>query len=322
MESEELIMFKLLVALCLVVNFTSTAFASGTTKLVDYLISELRVTEILAMKGIKGQDAVLVNDYLSTALKALGAKKNVTPEELNNILDKLPIGSSDSKVKADLKALLSKPRNELSKDDVVQAINKLLYIADRHGKSIAITCANCVNESLALHGFDFSVKKIKGAKVKDIIENILPKDADEYHKFITTKARNAKMGDYSKPDVQVSPSEEKALATYFSILELGTPEQKKLALTIKKLSTKNGNTNLFDKVDSHKFWKIFTEEDDMSAKDLKGWTDTLNEVAERAEKENITVEQAFYKTLRKKAEGNEELTKQCDIIESKRCFFK
>lgn len=314
----------MLMVLCFVLNLSSNVRASGTTKLVDYLISEAGVLEILATKGIKGKDASLVQGYVATALKSLGAKKTITAKELNNIFQNLPSTSSDSKAREELRVLLSKSNSDISKDDVVQAINKIIILADRHGNSIAITCANCVNESLAAHGFDFSVKKIKNSKVKDILQSYIPKNADDYHKFITTHARNANMGDYTyvTPD-QVAPIEEKALATYFGILELGTPDQKKLAETIKKLSTKEGKTNLFDPKNHHKFWKIFADEgDEMSAKDLKGWTDTLNEVAARAEKENINTEEAFYKTLKDKADGNEELMSQLETLKKKRCFFK
>lgn len=317
-------MLKLIVALSFFFNLSSNVWASGTAKLVDYLISEAGVLEILATKGIKGKDASLVQSYVKIALKSLGAKKTITSKELNTIFQILPSNSSDSKIREELKILLSKSESDISKDDIVQAINKIIFLADRHGKSIAITCANCINETLTAHGFDFSIKKLKNSKVKDILESYIPKNADDYHNFITTHARNANMGDYTHvtPE-EVAPIEEKAMATYFGILELGTPNQKKLAETIKKLSTKDGKTNLFDPKNKHKFWKIFADEgDEMSEKDIKGWTETLNEVAVLAEKEDMNIEEAFYKTLKQKADGNEKLMSQLEILKKKRCFFK
>ena len=60
----------------------------------------------------------------------------------------------------------------------------------------------------------------------------------------------------------------------------------------------------------------------MSPQDMSGWTNTLNEVAVRADKDNITSEEAFYRTLKAKAQGNTYLLKQYEALKIKRCFFK
>ena len=60
----------------------------------------------------------------------------------------------------------------------------------------------------------------------------------------------------------------------------------------------------------------------MSSEDMAGWTKTLNEVADRAEKDGVPPEEAFYRTLKEKANGNEYLTKQLETLKAKRCFFK
>jgi hypothetical protein len=129
------------------------------------------------------------------------------------------------------------------------------------------------------------------------------------------------MGDYNKvAPGMVAPEEEKSLALFLELADKGTPEQKALIGSIKKLSTRNGQTNIVDAKNPHKFWKVLA--DDMSSEELSGWTKTLSDVGDRAAKDGVTAEEAFYRTLKDKAEGNEYLTKQYETLKSKRCFFK
>lgn len=67
-------MFKYLVILSLYANL---GFASGTTKLVDYIVSGSGVVELLTKNGIKSADAQQVKSYVGSALAALGAKKSI-----------------------------------------------------------------------------------------------------------------------------------------------------------------------------------------------------------------------------------------------------
>ncbi|MGZ3806764.1 MAG: hypothetical protein ACXVCE_01660, partial [Bacteriovorax sp.] len=197
----------------------------------------------------------------------------------------------------------------------------IIYLANRHGKSVIITCAECVNESLAKNGFKFTVENIKNSSSVKVLNEVLPKNPAELNTFITSRMRRLGMGDYSKvtPDV-VSPAEEKSLALFLGLAESGSSEQKALVASIKKLSTRNGKTNIIDPKNKQKFWKIVA--DDMSPQDMSGWTKTLNEVADRAEKDNIETEEAFYRTLKEKAQGNDYLMKQYETLKAKRCFFK
>jgi hypothetical protein len=315
------IMNKLLVVLCLIGVFTTAALASGTTKLVDYILSGSGVIEILGKYGIRGSDASLVEGYMGSALIALGSKKTLTRTELLDVLSKLPVAGNDANVRKSLQVLLDTPEDSIKKSDVVSVINNLIYLANRHGKSVIITCAECVNENLAKDGFKFTIETIKNTSAVKVLNEVLPKNPAELNTFIASRMRRLGMGDYSKvtPDL-VAPSEEKSLALFLGLAESGSPEQKAMVASIKKLSTKNGKTNILDPKNPQKFWKVLA--DDMSPQDMNGWTKTLNEVSARAEKDNINTEEAFYRTLKEKAQGNENLTKQYEILKSKRCFFK
>ena len=295
--------------------------ASEGAKLIDFILSGSGIVEVLGKYGIKGNDAKMVESYVGSALIALGSKKSVTKQELMDILSRLPIAGSDASVRKELQILLDKSEGELRKEDVVKAINNIIYLANRHGKSVIITCAECVNESLAKNGFKFTVENIKNSSSLKVLNEVLPKNPAELNTFISSRMRRLGMGDYSKvtPDV-VSPAEEKSLALFLGLAESGSPDQKALIAAIKKLSTRNGKTNIIDPKNPQKFWKVVA--DDMSPQDMSSWTKTLNEVSARAEKDNVGTEEAFYRTLKAKAEGNDHLMKQYETLKAKRCFFK
>ena len=315
-------MFKYFVALCLTINMTTTAFAAGSAQLADFILSGSGVSEILAKYGIKGADSLQVQNYVASSLMALGSKNSLTKAELKSALEKLPVSSADATVRKQLQILLETPEKELKQEDVVKAINNLIYLASQKGKSIIITCTDCVNENLAKAGFKFSVETIKNATTLKLIEETLPSNPAELSTFISARAKRLGFGDYSKvsPDLVKGYGDEKSLAIFLALAENGNADQKALTRAIKRISTKNGKTNMFDSKNGQKFWKILS--DDMSPQDMNGWTKTLNEVAGRAEKDGVTPEEAFYRTLKDKAEGNEYLTKQYETLKAKRCFFK
>lgn len=311
-------MYKYLVVFCLSINIS---FASAV-KLVDYLVSSTGVTEILAKHGISGSDAKQVQSYVASSISALGNKgATLSKEELLSVLSKLPVTGPDANIRKSLQLLLDTPADKIKKADIVSAINNIIYLANRHGKSVIITCAECVNDRLAKSGFKFTVETIKNASASKLLNNVIPKNPAQLNTYISGRMRRLGMGDYSKVTPgSVLPEDEKSLALFLGLAEAGTPDQKNLIASIKKLSTVNGKVNIIDPKNPHKFWKILAE--DMSAQDMAGWTKTLQEVAARAQKDSVTAEEAFYRTLKEKAEGNEYLTKQYETLKSKRCFFK
>lgn len=308
----------LTLSLTTVLSFNAHA---GSAKLVDYVVSGSGIVEILGKYGINGNDAKMVESYVGSALSALTSKKNLTKQELSQAIAKLPVTGADANVRKELQLLLDKSEGQLTKEDVVKTVNNIIYLANRHGKSVIITCAECVNDNLAKNGFKFTVENIKNASAAKVLNEVLPKNPVELNTFISSRMRRLGLGDYSKvtPDI-VAPSEEKSLALFLGLAESGTPDQKALISAIKKVSTRNGKTNIIDPKNPQKFWKIVA--DDMSATDMNGWTKTLNEVASRAEKDNVTTEEAFYRTLKEKAQGNEALMKNYETLKAKRCFFR
>ena len=311
-------MYKYLLVLCLAIN---VSYASAV-KLVDYMVSGSGIVEILGKHGIKGSDAKQVQSYVASSLAALGSKgSNISKQELLDVLAKLPVTGPDANIRKGLQMLLDTPADKIKKADVVNAINNIIYLANRHGKSVIITCAECVNENLARDGFKFTVETIKNTNATKLLNDVIPKNPAQLNTFISGRMKRLGMGDYSKVTPEaVLPEDEKSLALFLGLAESGSAEQKALINSIKKLSTKNGKVNIIDPKNPHKFWKVLA--DDMDSKDMAGWTKTLEEVAARAQKDNVTAEEAFYRTLKDKASGNEYLTKQYETLKAKRCFFR
>jgi predicted Zn-ribbon and HTH transcriptional regulator len=308
-------MFKILIIMCLSVNLS---YASGAAKMIDFMVSNAGIVEILGKYGIKGNDAKQVESYMSSAIGALMSKSSgISKKDLTDVLSKLPVTGQDANLRKELQVLLDKSESEIKKEDVVKVVNHMIYLANRHGKSVIITCADCVNESLAKNGFKFTVENIKNSSTLQILNEVIPKDANELHTFISGRMRRMGLGDYSKatPE-QVSPSEERSLALFLGLAENGSADQKSLVISIKKLSTKAGNTNVLNT----KLWKIVS--DDMSPEIMSDWSKTLDAVAIRAEKDKLSTEEAFYRTLKEKAQGDDGLMKKFEKLKAKRCFFK
>jgi len=313
-------MLKYLMILSLTAQLS---YASGSAKLVDFMVNGSGVVELLTKYGIKGTDAAQVKAYVGSAMAAFSSSgsSTMTKEEFLKVLSNLPVTGNDANVRMGLQQLLDKSEATIQKKDVIAVINDIIYLANRHGKSVIITCAECVNESLAKEGFKFSVETVKNTTSAALLKNVIPSKPEELDKFISARMRRLGMGDYSKvtPDL-VSPTEEKSLALFLALSESGTKEQKDFIAAIKNISTTNGKVNIIDPKNPHKLWRELSE--DMSPETMKGWTQTLNEVAERRTKDGVTVEEAFFRTLKDKADKNPELKKQYETLKTKRCFFK
>ncbi|MDO9183555.1 MAG: hypothetical protein Q7U04_14170, partial [Bacteriovorax sp.] len=307
-------MLKYLIVLTLIMNLSSNVFAGAGAKLIDYMVSGSGVLEVLGKYGIKGNDAKQVESYVASSIGAIGNKKNLSKAELKEAIGNLVLDKSlnkeknkaDAIIRKQLQMLLDKPDSEITKEDVVTAINHLVLLADRHGKSVIITCAECVNDNLAKNGFKFTVETIKSTSQLKIISETISQDPAVRGKDITNIMNKLQIGDYSKVSPSlVSPSEEKVFAMFLQTSEKGNADQKAFFAAVKRISTKDGKTNIIDPKNPHKFWKVIA--DDMSSEDMRMYTSMLQEVAAREDKDKVTAEEAFNRIFKEKAQGNPDL---------------
>lgn len=307
-------------SLFLIAN-SMAVYAAGAVKLVDYMISSSGLTEILAKNGIKGVDAAQVESYVATSIGSFGAGKTLTQKEFAMVLSKIPVTGEDATIRKELQVLLDKSDADIKKSDVVKAINNIIYLANRYGKSVVITCAECVSDSLTKNGFKFTVENIKNAGSVKLLENVIPVNPKDLHVYITARAKRLGMGNYSSVSAKyVLPSEERTLALFLALAESGSPAYKDFTAMVKKLSTKNGVSNIFDMSNPNKLWKYVSS--DVSDVEISKLTAVLKEVDEVKTADKLSIEDAFNRILRKKSESSEDLFQKYKSIKAKRCFFK
>ena len=313
-------MGKFLVVLMLTTNLT---FASSV-KLVDFLVNGTGVVEVLGKYGIKGQDASQVKSYVNASIAALNLKSsNPSKQDLLESLAKIPMTGQDANIRKELQVLLDKPEAQFSKDDVVKAINNLIYLANRHGKagSVIITCTECVNDNLAKNGFKFTVETLKDSSSKKVLTEVLPKDPKGLNTFISARMKRMGAGDYSKvtPDL-VSPDEERSLGLFLGLADSGNAKQKELVQAVLEVSkTPAGKVELLDPKNPHKLWKLLA--DDMSPEVMDSWIEMLRQVAKDG-KGQSSKKDAFYSYLQKRAGDDPVLNEQLKALKAKKCFFK
>ena len=310
-------MYKYLLVLVLSIN---VAFASGA-KLIDYIVSSSGLGEILNSK-VKtfGDDTKQVVSYVNSSLRALGIPEGSGAQAaLLRRLGELPPGPMEEmNMNRGLQGLLDSDVKSLKKDQVVSAINNLIYLASKHGKSsYVIACADCVNTNLSKAGFKFTLEAISDSKTAELLVKELPSDPMKLQTFIKNGGKKLQMGDFAKSGSMVLPEEEKALGAFVALGTRGSKEQQELVKSI--IDASNGN--IFNAKNPHKFWKVLS--DDMSADEMAGWTKTMKQVAEKVKADkNLKTEDAFYDVLKETAGDDPKLNAQLKILKDKKCFIK
>ena len=310
-------MYKYLLVLLLTIN---VAFASGG-KLIDYIVSSSGIGDLLTKNvAVFGDDAKQVKSYVNSSLRALGIPEGTGSQAaLMNRLGNIPPGTMEEiNMNRGLQGLLESDVKSLKKDQIVSAINSLIYIANKHGKSsYVIACADCVNSNLSKAGFKFTLEAISDSTTAALLVKELPSDPKKLQTFIRNGGMKLKMGDFGKSGSMVLPEEEKALGAFVALGTKGSKEQQELVKSI--IAASNGN--LFDSANPHKFWKVLS--DDMTADEMAGWTSTMKQVADRMKADkSLKTEDAFYAVLKAKAGDDPGLNAQLRTLQAKRCFVK
>jgi hypothetical protein len=324
--------FLAFVAIWRLIAFASPAFAddadrnksigSGAKYLVDMIISDAGVVSALGKSGIRGQAASQVKRSVKNSLIALyGGSTLPTKRQLAKALNGLPSKGKDGRIVRELKVLLNKKGGELTKGDFVDAVNNLIYLANRYGlkSSSVLACAQCVSENLSKNGFKFTMELVENAQSKRVLTSVLPQDPASLSKYVSTEMK--RFGGTGRDfDKLVSSEEERALALFLGLEKYGSKAQKDFINAVKEISTGSKGIKLVDQSNPHKLWKLFA--DDASQAELEGWTTLLKEVSQEAKKSKISKKDAFYKLLTKKAGDDANMTSRIDTLKAKRCFFQ
>ena len=315
----------IVLVLFLSISFTLETHAAGAGKLIDFLVNDTGVIELLGSKGIKGAAASRTKKYIMLSLSSLNAMGNRTPTktELKKIISSISGSADDLKIKKQLTELLDKPSSQLSKDDVVTAVNNLIWLANRHGKrgAIVLACSACVSDTLSRHGFKFTLEVLNDSAAKRVLNDILPRKPRDLRNFLTERMTTLGLGDFSRaPKSLVGPEEERSLGLFLGLYEHGSKKQKDLIESILSVSKRpDGKVDLLDPKNPHKLWKLFTE--DMGDDELADWSKMLKKVADDAGSED-SKKDAFYAYLKRRAGDDPILNEKLNMIKLKKCFFR
>jgi len=312
------------IALFAILLMTTTSALASVGKLAEFLVSDSGVVEMLSRRAVDQEVIPSVKSYVRNALLAIGTnKQKPSAENLVKAIEKMRINKAkypeDYAKKEALLSLLDKNAKEVSEQDLKDAINNLIYLANRRGNKTKamISCAQCVNEQLANNGFIYTFDKITDTKIGSII-NTIPKDPRS-RLVNVIKPGLKKIGGTKSYMGLVEPSEDKALSLFIKVLEKGTEKQKRLAKAVLNVSKdSSGNVLLLNRKNKHKLWKLFVE--DMNDDVMDGWIDILEKTSTKAES-GSSYKQAFYDTLDEIAGENDELKKHSDFIKRNDCFF-
>ena len=296
-------------------------------KLIELLVNDSGILEILGKRGIKGAPAKKVSEYVSQSILSISySSKKPAAGDLRKIIKGITGSEVDNAYKRELVELLEKPADKVTKDDLVTAVNNLIYLSNRFGKrgSTVLACAECVSEALSRHGFKFTLEVLNDKSSKRVLTQVLPREPRQLTTFISSEMSKSGLGDYSRSAARtnlVSPEEERALGLFLGLRKYGNKKQKELADAIVSVSKDGaGETSLLSRENPHKLWKLFSE--DMSDDVMDSWTKMLKEVGEKSDGAEGSSKKAFYNYLERVAGDDPVLREQLSALKRKNCFFK
>lgn len=300
------------------------SFLGAGVKSIDALLNRAGLKAAIKKAGLSGNSADQVERVARLAIKNIAGTDQPNREALLRGLSVVNRGV-DVRVKNNLVAILTKPEAQMTNDDFVNAVNALVYIAGRYGldNSLALACSACVGDTLASKGFLFSYEQVTDKTTNFILKNVIPNNAAHLSRFI--KGRMNRLG-YKNVSARalglLNPADEKNFALFLSIPEHGSAAQKELFKAIEAYSTKpNGNVDYFDVGNFHKFWRLYTN--DLSDKEVAGWSRILNEVVQDASKRGETNKKnAFYRYFENKVAEDPSLAPHLETLKRKNCYFK
>jgi hypothetical protein len=320
---------KSLIITLLTLSQLSAAPGSQGAKLIDLLVTESGVLEILGQRGMRGEVAKTVQSYVQNSFKAFNpAMDDINKTQLRQIISDLDVSGDDLRIKNELEQLLEKSTENLSKDDVVTAINNLIFLANRHGLggTAFIGCSDCVSGALSLHGYKFTFAVVKNQRIADVVSTVLPRKPRDVSNFIDQRMKKMELGSFRNiPKEIVAPEEERSLAVFLTLAESGDQVHRDLIDAITQVSKRpDGKVNLLDKRNPHQLWKLFTPDENgetLSVAEMQNWTRILKEVAEEG-KSDISKKEAFYTVLEREASNDPVSLEYINLMRSKGCYFK
>lgn len=304
------------------------AQAGAASKVIDLLVNDSGLSELLTRKGIRGVAAHKVKSSVRNSLMNLSPNGQLpSAYQLRGILKNLSVdtspGSPDAALKAKLRSFLNKSGDNISSDELTDVVNDLIYLSHRYGsgQATALACSQCVSDNLYKRGFKYTLEVLEDSNAKRVMKSFLPKNPQQTRSFVFKTMKQENMGDFSRASIDLlSREEEKTLALFLGMKKFGNQKQKDFVQAVLDISKRpDGSVELLDPSNKHKLWKLFA--DDLSDKELEGWTRILRETAQESNGQR-SKKDAFFKVLEKRAGEHEGMNQKIQVLKRKNCFFQ
>jgi hypothetical protein len=292
-------------------------------KFIDFLLKDSGVVEALARHGILGEPATRVQTYVRNSLTALSTRSgDMSPVELRRTLSGLSLQGDDLRLRNQLLELLERNADEMAQEDMVTAINNLIYLANRHGVrgSVVLACSECVSDALRRHGFRFTLASVQNESAQQVLENVVPRNPRDLSNFINRRMTAMNLGNYrNAPRELIGPEEERALGLFLGLAEHGTEVQKEFVAAVVDFSRVGSNdVRLLNPDNPHIFWRFFDQ--NPSDEKLRFHARMLREAAQES---NVAGrEDAYYRSLSRHYQNNDEALRMIDELRLKKCLFR
>lgn len=303
----------------------SISTQASVVKVFDVLLDKSQFEFLMNSRGIMNRGVVgQVRKNVRYSLEDMARSGSATMKDIKAMKKSIKDPADLKKYNRMVKNL-SKDTKAITRAELVDSINDLVFLSQRYGlkKKAILACAPCVNKELAEAGFSFTLNELKGDSSKRIFKEMSRKAKDPLTaaKFINQEIRKQKLGVAAK----VKAHEEEALIYMLLIPKHGTADQKRLYNAMLKVSkTKGGKIDLFDPENGHKFFNIFS--DNLSGPEINLWEELLDDTAKLMDDENMSTMDAFYTVLQRRADGvadeaeKADLMAKLDFIKREGCF--
>tara|TARA_R110002072_G_scaffold1989_3_gene16490 strand:+ start:54592 stop:55551 length:960 start_codon:yes stop_codon:yes gene_type:complete len=301
--------------------------AAGGGKLIDLFLTQSGLETLFLKTGIEDAAAQRVTRYISNSILSFSTSSDIpSKSKLVEILKSIKGNKRDTLYQKKLLQLLNKNSDNVTKEELVDSVNSLIYLANRYGVKNAtiLACADCVSETLGRHGFKFTFEEMADTSTKQLLESYVPRRPDQLNYFITKKMKELEFGDYSRVSRKlVRPSQERTLALFLALAEESSPaspKQRELINAILEFSKDSkGKVQLFSKDNQHILYGL-VDDDSMTDAIRTEWIRVLKEASN--DPSAASKKEAFFKVLRRDAGDSTELNDYVNSLELKKCFFR
>ena len=303
---------------------------SAGVRLLELLVDQTKLVSLLGKKGVEGTLVNQVQSSVQNSLFALrGSQGEMTAVELKKTLTQLKALPEDGPYQRNLLYLLDRDVNQITKEELAEAVNNLIYLANRYGYQAGtiLACSACVSKELGEHGFKFTFEEIKDTNIRQVLHQMVPRTPRALKQKISQWMSRLGAGSFTvggKSSI-VGAEELRSFGLFLAMAQKNSPAttaQREFINGVLAVSRRpDGNLKLVDPQNPHKLWNLFSEKE-VDEKFLKEFTAVLNETAQKANSQKqINKENVFFATLRQRAGDNPDAQQAVRSLERKGCFF-